>query len=513
MIRPEERDGLVATPRTGRLALAGEPGLSDCRRWTALAWILWVLGMCAGCNGCGDSTGESQGDAAPTPAASADDEDGFVTAFDMIDQLPGCDADHRGVLLDMGADALLGAYGWNLGAPSGVVASRYEGATWARIYDRKVDLTFATPATTPVFVAMRAVGRDARTATLSIDGQLMGTLRLSRGEVTIRSTRTTKLPLEAGLHQLRLRFRGRKKQGADPFAEIDWIRIGVPDEVERTYGAPTQLDLLAASAKLAGVPHRAIALRAPGSVRCTLRIPPEAQFRAAVGIRGTGSAKVAVKLRTDGDAPKVLQWTEVQGGDSASWTNLRLPLSDHEAQIGALELALTEAHGTGRLLIGDPKVVVPAEEARKTARAKTVVIVVLNGVERDDLPPWRNTVTPHLPTLSMLSESATVFDAHRAPSSLVSATVASLISGVSPRTHQLYDAGARLPDSVQTLGRLARDASVRAAMFTGVPTTFKVFGFAGQWEPFGEYPRTAGGWLRLRSTTPSSGSEKLRRRR
>lgn len=461
------------------------------RTTVALAALLICVG---GCFGCSDTNRASAADAASSSAPGAEvDGEKFVPAIDLIEELPTCDVEHRGVLLDMGSDALIGAHGWQLRSLQSVVSARHQGATWARIYDRTLDLSFTTTTTSPVFVSLRAVGRDARSATISIDGQLVNTVRLDRDEPSVRTSRTTKEPLEAGLHHLRLRFHGRKQKDADPFAEIDWIRIGVPDELDRTYGAPTQVDLLAPAAKVGGVPHRGLALRAPGAVRCTLRVPPEGRFRAAVGMRGTGSAKVAIRMAADDERePKVLQWIEVDGGDEAQWTDLDLPLDAFEDRIATLQVVATESTGTGRLLVGDPAIVVPERTGRQTAPARTVVLVIFDGVERQDLPPWRGAPTPHMPTLSRLSESATLFDDHRAPSSLVAAVVASLVSGLSPPEHQLYDTGAKLPDTVQTLGSVARNASVRAAMFTGVPTTFEVFGFAGGWEHFQQYSPNGG---------------------
>ena len=40
--------------------------------------------------------------------------------------------------------------------------------------------------------------------------------------------------MDAGQHVLQLRFRGRRSSDAEPFAELDWVRIGTPDELERT---------------------------------------------------------------------------------------------------------------------------------------------------------------------------------------------------------------------------------------------------------------------------------------
>ena len=135
---------------------------------------------------------------------------------------------------------------------------------------------------------------------------------------------------------------------------------------------------------------------------------------------------------------------------------------------------------------------IAARAEDKTPTARAVVVVVLNGVERNDLPPWRDAETPHLPTLNKLAQSATLFHAHRVPSTLVSATMASLVAGVSPRAHALSDSGARLPAAVHTVASVARESSVRAAMFTGVPTTFEPFGFASGWDKFAAYPPNSG---------------------
>ncbi|MEM9696777.1 MAG: sulfatase-like hydrolase/transferase, partial [Myxococcota bacterium] len=69
---------------------------------------------------------------------------------------------------------------------------------------------------------------------------------------------------------------------------------------------------------------------------------------------------------------------------------------------------------------------------------------------------------------------------------------ASLLSGISPDAHHLIDTGAMLSASVETLGAMAKNRSVRAAFFTSVPNTFEFFGFGAQWERFTPYPPNSG---------------------
>ncbi len=138
------------------------------------------------------------------------------------------------------------------------------------------------------------------------------------------------------------------------------------------------------------------------------------------------------------------------------------------------------------MLFGDPAVVLPPAAPAPAPPPRVVVVVVLDGVERAELPPWSGAPTPSLPALTELAEAGATFDQHRAPSTVVAAVVASLLTGLPPTAHGLSDGGARLPAGHATLAGVARDASVRAAMFTGVPHTFRAFGFGAGWERFVE---------------------------
>ena len=493
--------------------------------------LLTLLTLLVGCGGCGSDTVRS---GATESASEAAGEDGWHQAVSLIDLLPRCDVNHRGLLFDMGTDAMLGRYSELLSAPKGIVASEHDGATWARIYDQKVSLDFYQPLVSPLFLTMRAIGRDASRATVSLDGIYIGTFHLKRDQVRIASTRITEQPVDAGLHRLDIRFRGNRKTDADPYAEVDWIRVGTPDELQRTYGAPTLDDVVSDSAELASVPHRALSMRAPGSVSCTLRVPLHARLRVAVGMHGDGAATAAVLAQRDGEDEVVLERVDVKGGEAATWTDIEVPLHDLANQIVTLELVAARTTGPGRLMFGDPAVFVPTQRRQKVADARAAVVVVLDGLERDELPPWRDTDTPHIPVLSHLARTLTVFHQHRAPSTSVSAVMASLITGLPPRAHALSDTGASLPSSVATLGRIASDASVRGAMFTNVPLTFEPFGFgcpagstrpgcqrqATTWDRFSEYPPNegalasapmveAGAWLTDATDKPEEGRPML----
>ena len=457
----------------------------------ALLLALLLLLLLCGCSGCSEEVPDEPADAA-APLANVVAADGtrMQSVVKFVDALSQCDVHHRGLLLDMGGNAMLGRYGWDTVMRSAIVTTQHDGATWARVYERKVSLNFYVHEVGKVFVALRAIGNDARRVTVALDGHSLGVLKLAKDETRIVRTRLSHAPLDPGLHTVQLRFRGRKTSDSEPFAEIDWLRVGKPDDIERVFAAPTFTDILVPTAHLDNVPHRAFAMRAPATVSCAVRVPKGGRFKSAIGMRGTGNGRAAIVIRRDGHDPITLERVDLAGGDDASWTDIELPLDDFAGQIVAIEMVTEKSSETARLMFGDPELLVPAAPAPTTPKAKSAVLLVLNGVSTNDLPPWRGTETLHLPALSELARDGTVFDDHRAVSTLVAASYASLLSGVSPRTHALADSGARLSPNVVTLGGVARDASVRASMFTGVPMTFKPMGFEEQWESFNQYPPT-----------------------
>jgi Sulfatase len=458
------------------------------------AVTLAFLAMLTGCGGCDPPQRERPKAAAATASVTAKvapPPPPSRTLVDVIRALPNCDVDHRGPLLDAGTNAMIGRFGWGEGKPSGITSVEHDGSTWARISDRKLTVNFTLLSASPIFVAARVVGNGAKSAQVLLDDQPLGTLTFLREQIKIATTGTTTLPVDAGIHTLTLRFFGRSRD-QDSLADIDWIRVGIPDDSAATYGPPTLRDLVSPAAAIGGVPHRSLALRAPGSVRCPVRVPEAAILRASVGVQGTGEGDAEIRVLRDGKKPETISTLHLEAGDHATWTEVELPLGAFAHEVIALELRATQAARGGRVLFGDPMITVTAPPPPPAPAARAVVIVVLDGVERSELPPWSGAPTPHLPALSELASSATIFDQHRAPSPIVAAVVGSVLTGLPPSAHGLTDAAARLPADLTTIAGVARDASVRTAMFTGVPHTFRAFGFAQAWERFVEYAPSSG---------------------
>jgi hypothetical protein len=396
------------------------------------------------------------------------------TILPLLSILPRCDVEHRGLLVDMGTDMTLGRVVGEAPGRDGMARVEHDGATWSVASEKRTRIDFDFASASPVFASARLVSRGAKTVSFYLDGQSLGSVRLSPGEVRTVKTPPTQLPIDVGSHTLEVTFSPKPKDA--PYAELDWVRIGVPDELETTYGAPTLPDIVAEAGSIGKVPHRSVSLRAPAVVRCPVRVPKGGRLRTAVGIFGEGEGEVEGAVRVDGAEPTSLFKKPLKGGAAAQWTDVDVSLDAFAGKLVEIELRAPQASTSGRVLFGDPEIVVPTVAPDETPPAQVVVLVVLSGLERGELPPYSGQPEPNLERLSRFAQRSTVFLEHQNPTTVVTGAVATMLTGLPPRGHTLTDYGAKLPAVVPTVLSDATEASIQTAFFTGVPHTFRPFG-------------------------------------
>jgi hypothetical protein len=447
-----------------------------------LALIGLLLGALSA--GCDEKRVPDQQDAAPSARPS--DPEAPAVPRDregLIGKLENCEIHHHGFVLDLGTGAALPHRGFGAGPFDDVTDGEREGASVARVTATK--LSYQIPideARDETEVSVRLYPGAARSVTAVLGERRLGTVKLAPGPLRIVTFPVIKAPIPAGRVALGLRFSGRPRGSTDPVAELDWIRVGAPDDSPGTYAAPTHRDLIADVA-LDSVPRRALALRAPGSVRCRALVSEDAELRTDLGYWGDGKGAVDVRVLTDGADPVVLAERGVSGGSGATWTPLTVPLAAHAGKVVAVELRALETTRGGRVLFGDPAIVRTAD-APRAPEASTVVVFVSSGTDRSVVPPWGPVAG--LSALGELARGSAAFSTYRVPSTVPAAVFASLLTAEQPAVHTVEDPAARLPKATRTLAELLEEASGRTAMFTAVPTTFAAFGFEAGWDKFAQ---------------------------
>ncbi|HXN30545.1 MAG TPA: sulfatase-like hydrolase/transferase, partial [Polyangiaceae bacterium] len=271
-------------------------------------------------------------------------------------------------------------------------------------------------------------------------------------------------------------------RGGDALAEIDWAHVGT-DEPGPTYAAPTRGDALI-DATVGNRSMRALSLRAPGFVRCSGWIPANATLETSLAAAGGGEADVEAQLLRDRRAPIVLATAQLNGA-SVAWTPWSVPITglDGDGALASIQLVAKHASPSTRVLFGAPQIVAAVSSvATAPPPARGVVLVVLGSTSARSLAPWGG---PHPATeLARLATAGTTFMANRASSSLSTAVVASMLTGLPPQVLHLEDVDARLPQGPTTIAEACRQAGVATAMFTANPTTGPAFGFDRGWDTF-----------------------------
>jgi arylsulfatase A-like enzyme len=447
-------------------------------------FALPLLLALAGCR-CNDE--EAASPEADSAAAAAESGEAGTPRdppiHDLLDSLPGCEVRHRGISIDLGTRADKPRRGFRVGPFDDTLDVMRGGATFSRLLARKNSYEFSLDQPIEgLFVSARVHAGAAKRMNIAIDDRRVGSVKLAPGETRIVSVPPLAAELPAGRHSVTLSFSGRAPEDVG-FAEVDWIRLAVEDDIAATYAAPTREDIVS-DVVLDGRPRRSLVLRAPSTVRCPLRISTGAKLRFSLGFWGSGRGNAEVRLVADGAAPITLSERKIAGGSGATWVPIELDLGEHAGRVVGLELSAIEASRGGRVVFGDPVIAQSVEPAR-IPETRTVVLVIAAGLARRHVPPWGP--TGGWTAVGELARQGAAFSGYRVPSTVESAVVASIASGLPPRAHALEDPAARLPGSVRTLSEMFKEAGGRTAMFTGAPTTFAAFGFDSGWDRYERY--------------------------
>jgi len=402
----------------------------------------------------------------------------------LIDRVPSCEVEHHGRLLDLGVEALSPWTGFRplVPAPDDVVTR--DGTTYLEVTTR--GLAYSLWLNHPLErmrVSLRGRAGTARRVQVSVDGRRLGVVKLPEGEPRSFDFPELATELEAGLHRFEVQFGGAARGSRGPTAELDWLRISSAEDRagDEGYAAPTLSDIVE-NVALGNVPRRALVLRAPTTLRCFVRPVTGTSLRVAVGLWGTGRGALEIVARREGAEAVTLETRRVAGGESSTWLPLDVDLSRFAGDPVLLELKAVEASRGGRIAFGEPELVQKDPIPARVPRSQVAVLVVMSALEQARLPPWGPTGS--LGSLGALSRDGAAFSRYRAPSSAAGSVLASLITGLTPRAHQVEAPMLKLAPTLRTLPRLVKEANGTAAFFTSVPTSFAPFGFDAAWDAF-----------------------------
>lgn len=385
-----------------------------------------------------------------------------------------CEIDHQGVVLDLGHPSVEARRGFRLETSQREVLPRRKrsGVSVAELDQLRTTFSFwlDQPIAEAEFSALVYGTRSTRIAAY-VDGQRLGGARVLPDELQVVRIRSNR-KIEPGRHELMVSV--SKPRSGPPGTEVGWVRLG-PRGHERQDHPPSQSEVLG-EVTVAGQRREAIVLRDKSAFRCPVWIPEGAKFSAMAGIWGQGTGAAEVSIHTPDGMTHRLETAHISEDSERKWVSIETPLARFQHQLVDLELSVPDLSEGARLAFADPSIVSTSVRKDHDRPAKRAIVIVLSGLSRHHAPPEAG--RSGLPVLNRLAAEGTQFPGYRLPSTYAPATIGSLLTGRDPWEHGVVSAGRSLRPAVATIAETVEAGGGRAAMFTGVPTSFAPYGFS-----------------------------------
>jgi len=368
---------------------------------------------------------------------------------------------------------------------SGWVGKGVDGdATYAHVGMRgRVYFEADRPAPLVARIRLRAHGTQALTPYLN--NKQLKSIHLGKGDGFVDYD--IDLPeenVQAGENYLLVTFGGTVPiDGQDVSVAVDSIWIRKQSESSKTARAPAY-DSLVANVRLGDEERQAIALSRKSTLRYHVLVPANGSLGFGVGVEGEGDAPFSIAVTADGQ-PTTQVFT---GMASGAWTDHKVDLSRFAGETVRVDLS-AEGQGTGRLAWNSPRILVPAVPERKLEPAENVVVVVIDTLRADKLRPFNPQTRVKTPAIDQFASDGAVFELAQAPENWTKPSVASILTGLHPQTHQQKTGDAALPSSAELLSEHLQGEGFATGGFIANGYVSDRFGFDQGWDDYTNYIR------------------------
>lgn len=430
--------------------------------------VITTFAVAAGC---------SRGGSKPDPFA------GLVTHSDLTALRHLAEVNDGGWYVDFGtpAQSKYTVGDWR----SGWVGKGVDGdTTYAHVGMRgRVYFEADRPAPLVARIRLRAHGTQALTPYLN--NKQLSSIHLGKGDGFVDYD--IDLPeehVQAGENYLLVTFGGTVPiDGQDVSVAVDSIWIRKQSESPKTARAPAY-DSLVANVRLGDEERQAIALSRKSTLRYHVLVPANGSLGFGVGVEGEGDAPFSIAVTADGQ-PTTQVFT---GMASGAWTDHKVDLSGFAGETVRVDLS-AEGQGTGRLAWNSPRILVPAVPKRQLEPAKNVVVVVIDTLRADKLRPFNPQTRVKTPAIDQFASDGAVFELAQAPENWTKPSVASILTGLHPQTHQQKTGDAALPSSAELLSEHLQGEGFATGGFIANGYVSDRFGFDQGWDDYTNYIR------------------------
>jgi choline-sulfatase len=430
--------------------------------------VITTLGLAAGC-----SPGSRQAD----PFA------GFESHSDLTSLRHLAEVNDGGWYVDFGtpAQSKYTVGDWR----SGWVGKGVDGDTTYAHVGMRGRVYFEADAKQSLIARVRLRPHGTQALTPYLNNKQLKSIHLAKGEGFVDYD--IELPgehVQTGENYLLLTFGGTVPiDGQDVSVAIDsiWIRAG--SAPSKTTRAPRYANLLA-NVRLGDDERPAIALSRQSTLRYHVMVPANGSLGFGVGVEGEGDARFAIEVTADGKPITQL----LSGTASGGWTEHRVDLSRFAGETVRIDLR-AEGQGAGRMAWNSPRILVPERPVRELAPARNVIVLVIDTLRADKLRPFNAQTRVKTPAIDQFAADGVVFALAQAPENWTKPSVASILTGLHPQTHQQKTGDAALPSSAELLSEHLHGEGFATGGFIANGYVSDRFGFDQGWDDYTNYIR------------------------
>ena len=428
--------------------------------------VAWVAASCSG------------------TTSKADPFQGLETHTDLASQRHLAEVDDGGWFLDFGTPAQ-GKYtvgdwrsGWLARGIDADATFAYVGMR-GRVY-------FQSDESRPLVARIRLRPHGTRALTPYLNNKQLRSIHLREGPGF--SEYDIALPQEyviAGENYLLLTFGGTTLvDGQEASVAVDsiWIREEGA-EPRPTEVAPVYEGLMTA-VRLDEEQREAIVLSRDSTLRYHILVPEDGKIGFGVGAEGTTGVPIEVSIRAEMRAPVAALTTTA----SNRWRDHLVDLAEFAGRVVRVDFH-ARGGGPGRVAWHAPRVLRATKDVPDLEPAKNVVVLVIDTLRADKLRPFNPSTRVETPIIDRLANEGTVFELAQAPENWTKPSVASILTGLHPQTHQQKTGDSALPQSAVLLSEHLKDQGFDTGSFIANGYVSDKFGFDQGWDHYTNYIR------------------------
>lgn len=470
-------------------------GSSIHRRWLFGACLLGALTACGNHprTGGGNSSAEPEGTSSEGTATEGHGFEGFRVHQDLLGELHFADVDRGGLFIDFGTPAhskyTFGDWHGN-NDTSQWAADGHDGDTTFTYVGGRGRLYFPAARAEPMIARIRLKANAGVGLAPYLNGTALPSVSLSPGEfreVDVPLPSAAPNGVRVGENQLLLTFTGvtaGAEGAASVAAAIDSIRFVAGTSVPAgTFDAPTY-DTMIRNVRIGGAQQRAAVVRRGTTLSWYVHVPAQGRLGFNVGFEGQGTAQVRVFAQKEGGERREI----FAHAAAARFRPANIDLADYVNEVVRLDF-VAEGDGAGTVAWNAPAVYVPNPNEGRMRYARNVIVLLIDTLRADKLHVYDERTRVRTPTMDALAGEGALFTNAHSVENWTKPSVASVLTGLYPRTHRARTEQSLLPAGALMISEHLQSNGFKTGSFIANGYVSDRFGFKQGWDYYTNFIR------------------------